>query len=321
MPSPLTLAEVRDRLYKFVLPSDDPLNPDFLPYLNDVRERFFNSGKWNNMTGAVDFPSSTGYIALPHRYESIQAVQIHNIPRPIEGRYYEWMQGGWGNLDTDSGLGFLIDDGMSPVEVDITTAGTLRFAISAADVAAYPTENIRVFGLDENGDVIYDTSGNLGINVTMNAVTVNTTHTFSKVTGITKRTTKGAVTVSVVVSSVATELAVLEPSVTTAGFHRYKLGTVTADDAYPDAIRCLCKLRYTKLVSETDLVLPSNMGALKFGLMALAFEDQNDLDQALKHWNIAYALLNDEKKEARGGAKINVRFSPNGGLPKTYALR
>jgi hypothetical protein len=150
---------------------------------------------------------------------------------------------------------------------------------------------------------------------------VNTSYTFSKITGITKIATKQPVTVSVVVSGTPTELAALEPSVTTAGFHRYKLGTIAADDAYPEAVRCLCKLRYTKLVSETDLVLPSNMGALKFGLMALAYEDQNDLDQAMKHWNIAYALLNDEKKEARGGAKINVRFSPNGGLPKTYALR
>lgn len=320
MSEPLTVAAVRERLFKYVLPGDDSQNPDFLPYLNDFRERVFNSGKWNRMTGVVDFASTTGYIALPARYESVLAVQIKDIPRSIEGRYYEYFSGGWGHLSTDSGLGMLIDDGFSPTEVDIETAGTLRFTLNAADVDA--TKNIRYEGLDSTEDVIYDTSGNRGVNVGMSAATVNGTHTVSKITSLTfPEGLIYPVTVSVVVSGTATELAVVEPGITQPEFHRYKVGTIAADEAYPTVIRCQCKLKYTKLVAETDIVLPSNLGAIKFGLMALGYEDQNDIKTSKIYWSDVYALLNDEIKEARGGANLRVRFSPNSGLPKTRFIR
>ena len=320
MSSALTVSAVRDRLFKFVLPGDDLHNPDFLPYLNDARERIFNSGKWNKMTSVVDFSSTAGYIALPLRYGSILAAQIYDVPRSIEGRYYEYLGGGPGQLDTDAGLGLLIDDGFSPTEVDIETAGTLRFTLNAADVDA--TKNIRYEGLDGNGDVIYDTSGNRGVNVTTSAATVNGTHTVSRVTSITlPEGLTYPVTVSVVVSGTATELAVIEPGVTQPEFHRYKVGTIAENDTYPTVVRCLCKLRYTKLVAETDIVLPSNLGALKLALMALGYEDQNDIKTSKIYWADAYALLNDEIKEARGGATLRVRFSPNSGLPKVRFIR
>ncbi len=319
MSSALTVAEVRQRLYKWVLPGDDLHNPDFIMSLNDVRERIFNSGKWSKMTGVVDFTSTAGYIALPLRYGSILAAQIHDVPRSIEGRYYEYLGGGPGQLSTDAGLGLLVDDGFSPTEVDITTAGTLRFTLNATDVDA--TKNIRFEGLDENGDVIYDTDGNRGVNITTSGTTVNSTHTVSRVTSLTLPAMKYPVTVSVVVSGTPTEIAVIEPGVTQPEFHRYKVGNIAANDTYPSVVRCLCKLRYTKLVAETDIVLPSNLGALKLALMALGYEDQNDIRTSKIYWADAYALLNDEIKEARGGAKPRVQFSPNAGLPKTRFFR
>ena len=319
MSEPLTLSYARERLFKFVLPGDDMWNPDFLPTLNDARERIINSGKWNKTTIVVDFASSTGKIALPLRCESVLATQIKDIPRSIESRYYEYLGSGPGKLSEDSGIGMLVDDGFSPTEVDIETAGTLRFAINAADVDA--TQNIRFEGLDENGDVIRDTSGNRGVNVTASAATVNSTHTVSKVTSLTFPDFDYPVTVSVVVSGVATEIAVIEPGFTNPEFHRYKVGTIAADEAYPTVIRCLCKLKYTKLVAETDIVLPSNLGALKMALMAIGYEDQNDMKTAKIYWADCYALLNDEMKEARGGATLRVRISPNGGLPKTRFIR
>lgn len=319
MSEPLTLSYARERLYKYVLPGDDLWNPDFLPSLNEVRSRIIGSGKWLKSSVVVDFASTTGYIALPLRCESILAVQIKDIPRSIEGRYYEYYSGGCGNLATTSGLGLLVDDGFSPTEVDIETAGTLRFSINAADVDA--TKNIRFEGLDENGGVIRDTSGNRGVNIATSAATVNSTHTVSKVTSLTFPDFNYPVTVSVVVSGTATELAVIEPGFTHPEFHRYKVGTIEADEAYPTVIRCLCKIKYTKLVAETDIVYPSNLGALKLALMALALEEQNSIKDSKIYWADVYALLNDEIKEARGGATLRVRFSPNSGLPKTRFIR
>lgn len=320
MSEPLTLSYARERLYKYVLPGDDLWNPEFLPALNEVRSRIINSGKWLKSSVVVDFASTTGYLALPLRCESILAVQIKDIPRSIEGRYYEYYSGGYGNLATTSGLGMLIDDGFSPTEVDITTAGTLRFALNAADVNA--TENIRFEGLDENGDVIRDTSGNRGVNITTSAATVNSTHTVSKVTSLTfPDGLKYPVTVSVVNSGTPTELAVIEPGFTHPEFHRYKVGTIEADEAYPTVIRCLCKIKYTKLVAETDIVYPPNLGALKLALMALALEEQNSIKDSKIYWSDVYTMLNDEIKEARGGAKLRVQFSPNSGLPKTRFIR
>ena len=69
------------------------------------------------------------------------------------------------------------------------------------------------------------------------------------------------------------------------------------------------------------MLFNSPQGALKLALMALALEEQNSIKDSKIYWSDVYTMLNDEIKEARGGAKLRVQFSPNSGLPKTRFIR
>jgi hypothetical protein len=104
-------------------------------------------------------------------------------------------------------------------------------------------------------------------------------------------------------------------------FRRYKVGEIDADTEYPAVIETLCKRRFVAAEQETDLVIPGNLQALKMAVLALKYEDENDLKAANDYWAMSYSILNDEMKEDRGAAKINVQFRFNGGLRKTRSFR
>lgn len=320
MASSTTLAVARDKLYKSILPGDDAFADTVKPAINDACQRLIESGKWSGTTGNVDFASvPTGYITLPRHYGAILASRIKDHPTRIEGKYFEYQATGPGKLSTDSGLGFLIDCGFTPLETEITDAGTLRFLIHSDD--AVGAKSIRAYGLDADGDVITDSNGVEGVNITMSAATINSSHIFSKVTNVIKPVTKYPVIAQVVVSSTATQIARWEPLETSPQFRRYKVGEIEADESHPFVIETLCKRRFIPAEQETDFVIPGNLQALKIAVLALKYEDENDLKAANDYWGMAYGILNGEMKEDRGGSKLNVQFVFNGGARKTRAFR
>jgi len=75
------------------------------------------------------------------------------------------------------------------------------------------------------------------------------------------------------------------------------------------------------LVSETEPLVPANIGALKMALLALTYEDANDPGASDGYWSRCYALLNQQLKENRGAARYvpNLRMTPAGSLniPRT----
>ena len=84
------------------------------------------------------------------------------------------------------------------------------------------------------------------------------------------------------------------------------------DDGEVPTVRVLCKRKFTPVLSESDEVIPDNMGALKLGLISLKYEDTNDLERSNEYFQKALSLLNAELKELRGAQFNTMRFSPNG---------
>lgn len=302
MSSRLTLAEVRSQLYTFVNPTDAD-DPEFLLRLNRVCERFINSGKWAGTKGVVDFANTEdGFITLPRRYVSVLGVDINKVPRPTYGAFHEYLEGGPGQLDEATmPASRLVDMGEFPTMSAMTEDGTLRLVRGSA---SDNEKTVRLYGKDENGDVIYDTDGQEGISVTLSASSQDTTQVFSEITAVQKEVTTGTVTLSAVVDAVATELSVYEPTETVPLYRRYKVG-ITADP-----IRCWCKRRFVLLVKETDIVLPGNLRALKLGLQAERFEFENDTERANTNWGMAFQALNEELREQRGGINLRLKIEP-----------
>ena len=63
---------------------------------------------------------------------------------------------------------------------------------------------------------------------------------------------------------------------------------------------------------DTVEVVPPNMGAWKMALLALSYEDENDLERADIYWGRCFTLLNQELKQFRGNPKVVLNIHPWG---------
>lgn len=294
MNTSLTLADCRAALFREV-DASNPNNPLFLSRFNEMRERLYYSGKWKGLTRQATYPTPNGYLSLAYQHAGLLFFRYRRSPRPIFTQFYPYVESGPGEIeDQDRFPGTLFDLGDGFVtHVDITTAGTLRVAITDANDA---TKTIRLFGEDENGNTIYDSSGVEGITITTANPTADTTVQFSRVTGIQAPVMEGYWTLSVVNGSTATTLSTYAPGERVPKYRRYRTGQLE------EAVSVVVSLRFIPVVAETDWVFPGNLSALRCGLQALQFEASGEYDKADESFARAYNYLNQEARIERGGA-------------------
>lgn len=295
MDTRFTVADLRTALYTEVDATD--INSSlFLPALNEVAEYFTYSGAWKGNTPKVTIPASDGFFTLPRWYSSVLTLRYQRVPRPIFSQFYEFSESGPGELlDTESFYGVLADMGDGFVtQSDITTAGTLRVTIGGAGDAA---KVIRLYGTDASGNVIYDSAGNQGLNLTTANPSADTSQVFATVTGIQAPANMTLPwTLSVVNGGVPTQIGSYYPGETRPCYKRYQVGKTD------EAIHTICRRRFIPLVAETDWVIGS-LRAYRYGLKGLAFEKAGQLAEAQGCFSTAIGFLNDEAKASRGGAR------------------
>src|SRR5690606_16589762 len=120
--------------------------------------------------------------------------------------------------------------------------------------------------------------------------------------------TIGPVNVSEVDNGTEEQVSHWEPTDQFPSYARYRIGTYDGSDI---ELNCLCKREFVKLNHSTDIVVPSNLRAIKLGIMAVVYEDNVNFDEAGKCWGSAYSLLHSEIQHQRGNAqRAPVAFSP-----------
>jgi hypothetical protein len=302
MDTRLTVADCRNALYTEV-DATDVNSSLFLPALNEVVERFINSGKWKGQTPFVTIPvNGLNYFSLPRWYVSVLVMSYLRCPVPVFTPFYQFSESGPGVLpDADAWSGVLLDLGDGFVtQYNITTAGTLRLAVSSASDAG---KVIRLFGLDQNGADVYSADGSLGLNVTLANPTVTTTQQFSLVNGVQAPSTIVAPwTLSVINSGTPTLLSTYYPGETTPRYRRYQTGELE------EAVQLICNRRYIPLRNETDWVIPGSLSALRYGLKMRAFENAGQIAEASAAFDRALDFLNQEAKASRGGGRITLNI-------------
>ncbi len=310
MISRITVADAREALYPYVC-GDDRNSSRFLEYLNQARERILNSGKWKGTVLNVLFEQLGGYISLPREGEALLGLHVNNSIFPVNSKWYEFNVGGPGKIpESVESMGFAIDLGEnyctiedldSPVEIVLE-------ALNAEDEG----QVIRLFGKDANGEEIFDANGVRGEEIQLSTTPVSSTNVYSTLTQVNKGLTFGYVKLY------ADEtpdrlLANYAPSELNPLYRRYMLKS--KDDV---SITGTMKLRYFPLCSESEPVVPANLGALKMALLALTYEDSNDLASAQQYWGNCYTLLDDQMREHRGSVRslLNLSLFPSGrGIP------
>lgn len=296
MDTRFTVADLRTALYTEV-DATDINSALFLPALNEVVEYFTYNGAWKGNTPKVTIPASDGFFTLPRWYQSVLALRYQKVPLPIFTQFYQFSESGPGELvDTDAFYGVLEDmgDGFC-TQSDISTAGTLRVTVGGAGDAA---KVLRLFGTDASGNVIFDSTGNQGLNITTVNPSADTTQVFATVTGIQAPSNMTLPwTLSVVNSGTPTQIGSYYPGETRPSYKRYMVGQTD------EAIHTICRRRFIPLVAETDWVIPGNLRALRYGLKGLAFEKAGQIAEADAAFSRALGFLNDEAKASRGGAR------------------
>lgn len=315
MASNLTVAQARVTLGSVADPHD-PNSELFVPLLNRASEAIFAEGQWKGLLGEVDFPSASGYITLPRRWEAVVADRICCNAAPVFGRYHEFSVSGpryFENLEWR--LNCLIDQGEYPTQVAQTEALPIRLTISdASDVG----QVVRLYGVDADGNVIFDDTGAEGIDYTLENPSVTTSESFI-LTNVVKPVTEGAVSVSSVDGSTITLLSSYEPTETNPLYRRYKVGTHEARDDGSPVIRTLCKRRFIPLVNETDPVFPSNLRALRFAMNACKLESDGayEVGMSAPFWMECYRELNNSLRQQRGNIRTPAPFLYPGSVCRT----
>jgi hypothetical protein len=314
----MTLAQARQLLHQHISPNgpDDASVPG---RINEACERFFVSGRWKGMLVEVDLDASQGYVTLPRRCEAILGITVDSAPRTPFSRWYSFVPGGPGQVTSSGHCGpeLILDAGDNHPIFRDSPYDSFRLRIKVPSTSDRDTGNYVVLkGTDADGNPVYSADGSEGLLLNLASAENTTTQYFSSLTGVFKPLTNGYLTLWAVNSAGAeTQIGEYEPGETNIGYRRYRI--VRAENAATPVVRALCKRRFIPVLSESDDIIPDNMGALKLGLISLKYEDTNDLERATEYFQRALSLLNAELKEARGSQFNTLRFSPHGfGLGK-----
>ena len=95
-----------------------------------------------------------------------------------------------------------------------------------------------------------------------------------------------------------------DASDTSPDFRRYKL---PKHICVGSTICVVCRREYIAPHHPTDLLIPGNLSAIRYGLMALRYEDAGEADEADKYWSRALQSLNGQLKVHHAGNR-NIRL-------------
>lgn len=295
----LTVAKARDLLYEHV-DASNPMDEKFLRTLNQLVQRFIDSGLWAKSEFQVDLSAPNGYITLPRRASALLGLRVSNqSPRRIFAMAHEFNEVGPGSHDFDRTMSSVVEMEDACTHTDLSDSATVYLRVTAGDTGIGGEAVLR--GFDADGKRLYSADGQDGLRVTLASGDNN----FPAAVRHIESLTLPLMSKYCSLRTGTTELGVYEPGETDPNYRRYKVGSIPANCT----ITALCSRRHVDLVNEDDLVIPSNVGALKHGLIALRLEDQSDLDSSVAHFDQAYALLNAELRRLRGKARVIPTFN------------
>lgn len=287
--------------------------------INQVTERFLGSGKWRGSIvrtllpvlndRQVTLPDSLGTILGCRPYAG--STGCWNQAFSIYNQWYDFTPSTpWFGCNTRGlkamGQGW-------PVFQDAPTSPFYVKVLADLDESGTnPTILLR--GLDENANVIYQTDGTEGVSVSItNASPQQTTQKFNLLSYWVKSgPTNGQVRLHSVdvTTGLETPMVIITPGKRVSGYRRYAM----PGSCNGDVVEAICKRAYVPAIADNDQVFPSNIGAIKLGMMSLQFEDKVDADNADKYMARALALLDADQQEFDGDSQVpSFQMSPGYG--------
>lgn len=181
---------------------------------------------------------------------------------------------------------------------DWTTPKQLRFKFETSEKSG----KILIQGTNNGVDVYSGTTWAKGESLSFSGTaTVTSINSFdARGLYIVKPETQGRVTMFTWDGTTETQVASYDPGETIPRWRRYHVPNIT--DPTTGQFLAICKIAFTRLISDNDEVVPGNIGALRRGLEALKLEDAHDYVRAKEEWAAAKERLIEEREDDEGAA-------------------
>lgn len=282
--------------------------------INQVLERFISSGKWKGSIVTAQFTVYDGQITLPRSLETVLGWRSllnadgncdygWTADRNIYNRWFQFSSHQY-DWDVRCSPGLLDYGDEFATYRDVTGPFYLKVT---ADLTESGTPTILVRGLDENENEIFQSTGIEGIPINIShAAPVTTSQQFNSVDYWVKpAVSRGIIRLVAMAVSDATEteIAIIQPSELASGYRRYGLAAANSDNS--DIVEVLAKRAFFPASADADKLVPGHLGAIKLGLMALAFEEKSD-ERFEEYWGNAYTLLDNAQQEFQGDSEVGI---------------
>lgn len=255
-------------------------DPIIAQALNFVLEKFQKSpNHYKGSQQIVPLQSRNNIIALPQGYEAIDGLKTLTDEEFVilQSQQYAFRDS-TSNFHSEDvairqGSGFATQyDPTSPQIVTFQTAQVIPTAL-------------HIRALDAYGQPIF-TAGAEGFPIDLSAsLTRSTTIPISSIYQISKPASAFSIHIT---TADGNQIGLLSPLDTNPDFQRYSI-------AGEDRNFAALVTKAAKIITDSnDLIWPSNLNALRYGMQAWQYEDIDDLTRAQIYWQMAFKALEDE---------------------------
>lgn len=316
----VTLGTAKERIAKHLnLCATDSRTTD---YINEAQRRLIESGKWKGTYGKFTLCATNGCIAWPRQIETIETVAVCSNPGTVRNGWFEFVESGYGLMSNKDNIGYqLLDRGESPTHSDLSGAGKqLRvYAFLEADAG----KTVTIQGYDSNNNWVRTLKSGSGATavyqdgevVTLVNGYVDTTTSFKSVTNVLKDTTQGNVQVYEITDAATptlVDIATYQPDETLPSYRRSMIPSLGGAAGCEDGdekrvpVTVIAKLRFINAVNDTDVLMVSDLYAVKNMAIAIKLEENRDFGAAAEYRNLAYDSLQNQIANHMGDGVVPV---------------
>lgn len=305
-------------------------DPRVLVRTNSAVQETMNEGEWPNVVDRWHIIATDGHLVLPSFLDRLMQINIKGVPQTISSPWYQFCAYGPGTPSDCPQPEFgrfwcderMIEDwGEFPTQVRLPeTGGPWNLRVYTAVDENILTDGTStppvctLQGTDSTGQIIRTSDGTSDytngepVALDWTVPYVQTTQQFSTLAAFTKPVTRGPIKLTAWDGTTETVLANYIFSDTTPSYHHYFsnwLQTLTRFDTITTKIvRARCRKRFVPVVEDTDVLIISNLPALKEMVIAQWKRDADNLQSYMAHKQTAISLMNKEADAYRGKSRI-----------------
>lgn len=300
-------------------------------YVNQAQHLLLKMGKWWGTYARYAFCVDNSCITWPRQIAAIEAVAVCGEGVTIRNGWFEFLENVGIQSDDDctdsnccsgsscGGMQFYDRPGIFCTFADIIGDNKLLRVYS--DVAEAANTVITLQGYDENNNWIRTQVGGVWIDGEQVAITnaaVNSTKTFSKLTGVQKPETNGTVRLYEYdsVTTVQRLLATYEYDETNPSYRRsFIKGLTTAAEGQSCeeiTVTVMAKHEFIPVKKSTDWLIIGNPLAIESACQAIRKKENNLFEEYNAYLADAVRILRDELRHYRGTGVVQpVRMQPS----------